>query len=66
MYYLLNSNFYGFDRREILKDTAPHLIDSICAYRAGYIAEVSRLLTLHARFPFAFCVKGIFHLEIVL
>ncbi|XP_060674218.1 uncharacterized protein LOC107433954 isoform X2 [Ziziphus jujuba] len=25
--------------REILEETAPHLIDSICAYRAGYIAE---------------------------
>ncbi|KAG6675366.1 hypothetical protein I3842_15G097700 [Carya illinoinensis] len=24
--------------REILQDTAPHLVDSICAYRAGYVA----------------------------
>lgn len=31
-------------RREILQKTAPHLVDSICAYRAGYVAEVSRLL----------------------
>nr|XP_015900835.1 uncharacterized ATP-dependent helicase YprA isoform X4 [Ziziphus jujuba var. spinosa] len=28
--------------REILEETAPHLIDSICAYRAGYIAEDRR------------------------
>lgn len=27
-------------RREILQETAPHLVDTICAYRAGYIAEV--------------------------
>ncbi|KAK9684448.1 hypothetical protein RND81_10G210900 [Saponaria officinalis] len=28
--------------REILQDTAPHLVNSICAYRAGYIAEDRR------------------------
>ncbi|XP_057441075.1 uncharacterized protein LOC130732945 isoform X2 [Lotus japonicus] len=28
--------------REILHDTAPHLVDSICAYRGGYIAEERR------------------------
>lgn len=28
-------------RREILQETAPHLVSSICAYRAGYIAQVS-------------------------
>ncbi|KAL5539552.1 hypothetical protein UlMin_045285 [Ulmus minor] len=28
--------------REILQETAPHLVDSICAYRAGYIAEDRR------------------------
>ena len=28
-------------RREILQETAPHLVNSVCAYRAGYIAEVS-------------------------
>ncbi|KAH9606599.1 hypothetical protein KSS87_019763 [Heliosperma pusillum] len=27
---------------EILQDTAPHLVNSICAYRAGYIAEDRR------------------------
>ncbi|GMH17030.1 hypothetical protein Nepgr_018871 [Nepenthes gracilis] len=27
---------------EILKDSAPHLMDSICAYRGGYIAEDRR------------------------
>ena len=32
-----------YDRREILHKTAPHLVDSICAYRAGYIAEVCSL-----------------------
>lgn len=31
-------------RQEILQETAPHLVDTICAYRAGYIAEV-RFLT---------------------
>ncbi|KAK7281089.1 hypothetical protein RIF29_08779 [Crotalaria pallida] len=29
-------------QREILHDTAPHLVDSICAYRGGYIAEERR------------------------
>ncbi|CAK9147911.1 unnamed protein product [Ilex paraguariensis] len=29
-------------RREILQETAPHLVDSICAYRAGYIARDRR------------------------
>ncbi|KAK7861571.1 putative atp-dependent helicase ypra [Quercus suber] len=28
--------------REILQDTGPHLVDSICVYRAGYIAEDRR------------------------
>ncbi|KAK6795347.1 hypothetical protein RDI58_008800 [Solanum bulbocastanum] len=28
--------------REILQETAPHLVDTICAYRAGYIAEDRR------------------------
>lgn len=28
--------------REILKETAPHLVDSICAYRGGYVAEDRR------------------------
>ncbi|XP_019053936.1 PREDICTED: uncharacterized protein LOC104599902 isoform X3 [Nelumbo nucifera] len=28
--------------REILQETAPHLVDSICAYRAGYIAQQDR------------------------
>ncbi|KAK9278899.1 hypothetical protein L1049_028480 [Liquidambar formosana] len=28
--------------REILQETAPHLVDCICAYRAGYIAEDRR------------------------
>ncbi|XP_047311928.1 uncharacterized ATP-dependent helicase YprA isoform X2 [Impatiens glandulifera] len=28
--------------REILQQTAPHLVQSICAYRAGYIAEDRR------------------------
>lgn len=28
--------------REILQDTAPHLVDSICAYRAGYVPEDRR------------------------
>lgn len=28
-------------RREILHETAPHLVNSICAYRGGYIAEVN-------------------------
>ncbi|KAL9231532.1 hypothetical protein vseg_006752 [Gypsophila vaccaria] len=28
--------------REILQDTAPHLVNSICAYRAGYVAEDRR------------------------
>ncbi|KOM40108.1 hypothetical protein LR48_Vigan04g030600 [Vigna angularis] len=28
--------------REILHETAPHLVDSICAYRGGYIAEERR------------------------
>ncbi|KAG5618424.1 hypothetical protein H5410_018248 [Solanum commersonii] len=29
-------------RREILQETAPHLVDTICAYRAGYTAEDRR------------------------
>ncbi|XP_057459409.1 uncharacterized protein LOC130750031 isoform X1 [Actinidia eriantha] len=28
--------------REILQETAPHLVNSVCAYRAGYIAEDRR------------------------
>eukprot|EP00261_Vitis_vinifera_P040946 XP_019082189.1 PREDICTED: uncharacterized protein LOC100257644 isoform X5 [Vitis vinifera] len=28
--------------REILQETAPHLVDSICAYRAGYVAQDRR------------------------
>ncbi|KAL9433387.1 hypothetical protein AB3S75_028256 [Citrus x aurantiifolia] len=28
--------------REILEETAPHLVDSICVYRAGYVAEDRR------------------------
>ncbi|KAJ8553743.1 hypothetical protein K7X08_024421 [Anisodus acutangulus] len=28
--------------REILQETAPHLVDTICTYRAGYIAEDRR------------------------
>ncbi|XP_009793373.1 uncharacterized protein [Nicotiana sylvestris] len=28
--------------REILQGTAPHLVDTICAYRAGYVAEDRR------------------------
>lgn len=36
-------NKYYCARREILQQTAPHLVDSICAYRAGYIAQVSEL-----------------------
>ncbi|GMQ11009.1 hypothetical protein CsSME_00053793 [Camellia sinensis var. sinensis] len=28
--------------REILQETAPHLVNSICAYRAGYIAQDRR------------------------
>ncbi|TXG51653.1 hypothetical protein EZV62_024177 [Acer yangbiense] len=31
-----------YDRREILEETAPHLANSICAYRAGYVAEDRR------------------------
>ncbi|XP_009607305.1 uncharacterized protein LOC107788816 isoform X1 [Nicotiana tabacum] len=28
--------------REILQETSPHLVDTICAYRAGYVAEDRR------------------------
>lgn len=28
--------------REILQETAPHLVDSICAYRGGYVADDRR------------------------
>ncbi|ONI08951.1 hypothetical protein PRUPE_5G209300 [Prunus persica] len=35
-------NKYYCARREILQQTAPHLVDSICAYRAGYIAQNRR------------------------
>lgn len=28
-------------RREILQGTASHLVNSVCAYRAGYVAQVS-------------------------
>ncbi|KAG5536355.1 hypothetical protein RHGRI_023955 [Rhododendron griersonianum] len=31
-------------RREILQETAPHLVSSICAYRAGYIAQDRRTI----------------------
>lgn len=34
-------NIHYCIRREILEETAPHLVNSICAYRAGYVAEVS-------------------------
>ncbi|XP_030939060.1 uncharacterized protein LOC115963945 isoform X4 [Quercus lobata] len=37
----VNSNL-RHSRREILQDTGPHLVDSICVYRAGYIAEDRR------------------------
>lgn len=40
-------NKYYCARREILQQTAPLLVDSICAYRAGYIAQVSELFALH-------------------
>ncbi|KAI8543129.1 hypothetical protein RHMOL_Rhmol08G0194400 [Rhododendron molle] len=30
--------------REILQETAPHLVSSICAYRAGYIAQDRRTI----------------------
>ncbi|CAB4311480.1 unnamed protein product [Prunus armeniaca] len=36
-----SANFKS-SRREILEQTAPHLVDSICAYRAGYIAQNRR------------------------
>uniref|UniRef100_A0A2P2M9Z9 Putative ATP-dependent helicase hrq1 isoform X3 n=1 Tax=Rhizophora mucronata TaxID=61149 RepID=A0A2P2M9Z9_RHIMU len=35
-------NLCDFDRREILQETAPYLTDSVCAYRAGYVAEDRR------------------------
>lgn len=31
-------------RREVLQEAAPHLVNSIYAYRSGYIAEVSFML----------------------
>lgn len=40
-------NNYYCARREILQQTAPRLVDSICAYRAGYIAQVSEQFALH-------------------
>lgn len=39
-------NYYDCDRREILQNTASHLVDLICAYRAGYAAEVSKSVSL--------------------
>ncbi|TYJ98237.1 putative ATP-dependent helicase YprA isoform X1 [Cucumis melo var. makuwa] len=36
------SLFYATRRREILKESAPHLVQSVCAYRAGYTAEDRR------------------------
>lgn len=42
-----NSEFLCFRvmiRREILQEAAPCLVDSICAYRGGYIAEVGVML----------------------
>lgn len=36
----MHSSLHGCGRCEILKETAPHLVDSICAYRAGYVAQV--------------------------
>lgn len=38
--------FLNHGRREIFQDTAPHLVDSICAYRAGYVAAVSTVFSL--------------------
>ena len=38
---VMQLNCKNCDRREILQDTAPHLVESISAYRAGYIAMVS-------------------------
>lgn len=38
----MKSTLHVFDRREILRESAPHLVDSICAYRAGYIAQDRR------------------------
>ncbi|RVW20655.1 ATP-dependent helicase HRQ1 [Vitis vinifera] len=35
----MHSSLHDCDRREILQETAPHLVDSICAYRAGYVAQ---------------------------
>lgn len=31
-------------RREILHESAPHLVDKVYSYRGGYIAEVSFFL----------------------
>ncbi|KAK2990709.1 hypothetical protein RJ640_017012 [Escallonia rubra] len=35
-----HANFVNL--REILQETAPHMVDTICAYRAGYIAQDRR------------------------
>jgi hypothetical protein len=43
--------FFCF-RREILQESAKELVDSICVYRAGYIAEVVMSLIVHCVLSF--------------
>nr|XP_016448123.1 PREDICTED: uncharacterized protein LOC107773190 [Nicotiana tabacum] len=58
--------------REILQGTAPHLVDTICAYRAGYVAEVSiynlvqesLLIPFSQSFPRKFTKTVVFHVAL--
>ena len=43
-------------RREILQESAAHLVDSVCAYRAGYIAQVIRLSVFSSIFSLVLSV----------
>lgn len=42
---ICNYSFHCY-RREILKESAPHLVQSVCAYRAGYTAEVYEIFSI--------------------
>lgn len=45
---ICNYSFHCY-RREILKERAPHLVQSVCAYRAGYTAEVYEMPSIEEK-----------------
>lgn len=57
-YSIMNNILYVSDhkRREILHESAPHLMDKVYSYRGGYIAEVSLFLLFKALRCFNLCI----------